>query len=355
MKSLKFISILLGMLLLIFVFQACDDDGGTTTEPAQLNNISGTVNYPDGVAAGAIVFLAQGAEQTMQFDMSTVADASGNYAFENMANGDYFIYANFNTNNENVGNGRLDGMNFTSGDGNTVTIDGENVTQNITLVNIGQSEAFNVDMTDNGTWSLDLTHSNIDFAFAYDAINADFTGSFNAWGFEAVFDQTNPTAATFEASIDLLSVNTRSRGGRDPFEDQVTVEDSTYTTWDHGCLSSTFGVEFIDTDPPIDGHDGIPVEATRYATFKSTSVEVFGDGYKVTGDMTFNGETHTEEIIFKYIVGYQAENRGGVLTQFSSFDGKMEFEPLGDYGIESSHLLEETVTVYFAIQITTPV
>lgn len=78
----------------MFMMTSCSEevglDEGTT--------IKGNVEYMDGVAAGAQVFLTYGAtEATADYDQVTVADADGNYHFDGLNNGDYFIDAKYTT------------------------------------------------------------------------------------------------------------------------------------------------------------------------------------------------------------------------------------------------------------------
>ncbi len=349
MKTLRFLLTFFLLATLSLVFVTCGDDDDDDVAPLQFD-ISGTVAFPDfnGTmqnARGAVVYLAKNATSpTTNYDLSTVANASGSYTFENLEPGDYFMFSNFNTENTNV-NGRIVGINFDSGEGLLFSIDNADVVQNMTLSSIDQAVNFVVDTREGGDWDYDASHSNIDFEFPYDEFNATYSGRFDAFDIAVYFDKDNLSSSSIDATIDLLSVNTSSRGGRDSFFD-ASVE-----SWNSGCLASTFGVDFTPDDPPIQGFDGIPVESTRYASFTSTSIETYGDGFLAKGNFTFNGQTNQETLFFRFIEGFQGTNRSGLDVRFSSFDGILEFDALDDYGIESSHLGDKTVTVHISNQV----
>lgn len=76
----------------MFMITACSTEVGI----AEGVNISGAVTYTEGTAVGAIVSIAYGAaEATTSFDQVTVADANGNYHFDGLNDGDYFVDAVF--------------------------------------------------------------------------------------------------------------------------------------------------------------------------------------------------------------------------------------------------------------------
>lgn len=341
MKTFKKFATIFLVVVLSVLLVRCGDD--TIVEaPDVLFNVSGTVTYLNFAgtsqsASGAVIYLVKNATAaSADYDLSAIADATGAYTFENLAVGDYYMFANFNTSNTNA---RVEGINFDSGDGFLFSVVDANITQDIVLSSTGQTTTMTVDTRENGDWNFDFTHSNIDFEFPYDENNASYSGRFNDFTMEVFFDPANLTTGSIEASIDLLSVNTSSPGGRDSFFDDAL------TAWDYGCLASTFGVS-------IDGVTLLPDEATRYATFSATGFEAYGDGYKATGTFTFNGMNHQETLFFRFIEGFEALNRQDVLTRFSSFEGKLDFNALTDYGIESSHLGGETVSVYISNQVT---
>lgn len=89
MKNLY--SILIIALGSMFMFTACSEEEVGLDEGV---SISGKVTYTDGNAAGAFVYIAYGtAEATTDFDQVTVADENGNYHFDGLNNGDYYVDA----------------------------------------------------------------------------------------------------------------------------------------------------------------------------------------------------------------------------------------------------------------------
>jgi len=346
-KPQNFLRTLIMLVLVLtvgFLMVRCSDDDPKIVE-TEFYSVTGTVTYPNAegtlvAASGAIVYLAESISQTTNYSWSAIADASGNYSITNLEAGDYFMFINYNNANQNLPGGRINGVNFDSGEGFLFTITDTDIQQNSALSSSGQAEAEAVNTTDAGSWSSDLSHSNVDFTFPYDAANANYTGRFNDFFIEVDFDPADLAGSSISASIDLLSVNTSSRGGRDSFFDAAL------DAWDYGCLQGTLGVS-------VDAVSLLPDELTRYATFESSSIEIYGDGYLATGNFTFNGTTNSETLFFKFVEGFTGTNRQGVPTQFSSFEGQLEFDALADYTIDSSHLGDETVTVDISYQVTT--
>ncbi len=92
MKNVKTITISFMIVLAMFAMGSCKKDPGAGGK----KEISGNVTYTGGTAVEAIVSIAYDAtEQTSEFDNSTVTDASGNYKFEGLQKGDYYIDAVF--------------------------------------------------------------------------------------------------------------------------------------------------------------------------------------------------------------------------------------------------------------------
>ena len=338
---LKLFLTTLGFLALGFLMIRCDDDDPQVVEP-DLYMVSGNISYPnaDGIstpATGAVVYLAQSATPTTNYSWSAVAGTNGSYSIGNLPAGDYFMFVNYNTNNKNLPGGRIDGVNFDSGEGVLFSITDADVDQFVTLESAGQ-EASAINTTDNGDWNSDFSHSNIDFAFAYDEENATYTGRFDDFFIEIDFDPADLSGSSLSASIDLLSVNTSSPGGRDSYFD------TNLNDWDYGCLRGTFGVV-------VDQVTNLPDEATRYATFDATGFEVYGDGFIANGNFTFNGVTSSESLFFRFIDGYEGQDFQGNQLKFSSFEGQLHFDALDTYGVSSSHLGSETVTVDISYQV----
>lgn len=340
MKTIKTLSLFtLAIMVSIFLVKCNDDDSVT------LYDVTGKVTYPDFSgsatdAAGAIVYLGT-TEGSMAYEASALADANGNYKFANLTAGDYFIWANYDTKNRNLENARVASTLFISAQ-NPVAVSAAS-TLNVELVSMGQEEAEAVNTYEGGDWNSDLSHSNVDFEFPYDADNATYTGRFAEFEFAANFDPANLGSSEITGTIDVLSIKTNSPGGRDALynADGTFWQDPETDEYDLGCVSGTFGVSSPEDD-------------TRYATFTSSSIEAYGDGYLAKGNMNFNGSTSNINFFFKFIPGFTGTNRQGVETQFSSFEGFFDFAALADFGIESSHVQEEDVTVRISYQVTKP-
>jgi hypothetical protein len=91
LKTSKILSAIL-LTALVVAFTSCSKDEGFEGKAM----IKGVATYPGGNAAGAIVTISFGAtEATTDADYSTVTDASGNYSFESLTKGDYFVGASY--------------------------------------------------------------------------------------------------------------------------------------------------------------------------------------------------------------------------------------------------------------------
>ena len=347
MKPLKKIAFFLSALLISFTLVQCSDDEGEAAPDTYM--VSGSVTYPDysgtsAAAAGAVVYLVKDATAaSMSYDLSTVANTSGAYKFEGLETGDYYIFVNYNTANTNSAS-RVEGINFDSGEGYLFSIADADVVQDAALVSAGQATNFTVNTTEGGDWNSDVSHSNVNFEFPYDNGNATYTGRFT--GIETMeinFDPANLASGSINVSIDLLSVNTSSPGGRDALynADGSFWQDETTGEYDLGCISGTYGIDSPD-------------DADRYATFTATGFEAYGDGYIATGTFTFRGTSNTETVFFRLIEGFEGENRQGVLTRYSSFEAKLVFAAQADYGVESGHVLDSDVTIYVSYQVNKP-
>ena len=346
MKNARFMTGLLSLLLLSGLFISCNEE--TTPEPITLYKISGNVTYPNfsGTATpadGAVVYLSLDGTSTPV--ASTVANAAGDYVFTSLENGTYTVWANYDTENTNNPGGRMMGVIF-MGEGADVTIADADAAQNIALTSAGQAEAVSVNTYEGGDYNQDLNHSIVRFEFPYDEENAPYNGQFRSRDIKVDFNPSDLAGSRIEASIDLLTVNTDSPGGRDPqwTRDeqgaQVLWTDAT-GAYKLGCISGTFGIPN-------------PEDANRYATFTSTSIEEYGNGYLATGDMTFNGVTSDVYVFFQFMPGFDGTDRSGNPVRYSSFQASFDFAAKAVYGIESGHVGDADVTVHASFQVTKP-
>ena len=348
MKKLRLILMAGLAVTFLFAVSQCSED-----DPVTLYSISGKVTYPDfngatADAAGAVIYLAQGTEATTAYEWATIADGSGNYTFKDLQPGDYWMWAVYDTKNTNVPEARVDRAIFT-GEGATMTLSA-NATQNVALTSLGQDDAMTVNTMDGGDWGSDISHSNVDFEFPYDkqegedAYNATYTGRLTGFDIGVKFDPNDLGSSSITAEVDMLSVNTSSPGGRDPLwttdaNDDVVLWQDVDGNYDLGCISGYYAIDSPD-DPD------------RTATFTSSSIEEYADGYVAKGTMKFAGNEGTVNLFFKFLPGFQAPNRQQVLTQYSSFEGFFDFAAKDVFGVESSHVQDADVTVRISYQVT---
>jgi polyisoprenoid-binding protein YceI len=107
------------------------------------------------------------------------------------------------------------------------------------------------------TWSIDPTHSSVEFAVRHLMIST-VKGRFNAVEGTIVLDEANPAASTAEITVQAASIDTR--------------------------------------EPQRDAHlrsaDFFDVEKYPTLTFRSTGVnDVTADGFTLAGDLTIHGVT----------------------------------------------------------------
>lgn len=363
MKKRKLIPMLTLLIAMMFVV-SCKDE-----EPAPLVKITGKITYKDPTgttanAAGAVVYLATSAVVTTTYEQSTIADADGVYSFSGLGANTYFVNSVYKTDNKNI-KARLDGMTFTTVEGAIVTVADVDVTQDMTLVSIGQSgstfEALAVNYAwdpnatpsatfkNTGAWTYDATHSPIFFEFPYRDHVADFGGALSqASKFIVNFDAANLATSSIDVEMDMASINTRAPGGRDPAMTATTVtftRNTQFTTL--GCI--------LGTSLGIPGDGGVPSVSVpqpitavgRYAQFKSTSIEKYGDGFVAKGNLTFHGFTVPVNLLFKQSpVWVDASNAN---RKYSGFEGKFTMALKKDYGVTSSSVNDAVLKIQVSI------
>jgi polyisoprenoid-binding protein YceI len=348
MKKFRFIMMASLAVIFLFAVSHCSED-----DPVTLYSISGKVTYPDfngsnADAGGAVVYLGETAG-SMTFVASAITASNGTYTLKDLQpNKTYYVWATYDSKNTNLPEARVDRVIFT-GDQVEVLLDG-NKTADIALGNSGQDNALAISTADGGNYRADLTHSMLDFEFDYDKqtgtddYNAKFTGKFGSFGVEVDFDPAALGSSSITADVDLLSVYTRTPGGRDPLynSDGTFWQDPNTQDYDLGCISTTFGVVSAQSDtPPAEG------DAKRTATFTSSSIEEYGDGYLAKGTLTFAGSTSSVNLFFKFFPGFV--NDSG--ARYASFEGFFTFKALADHGIESSHVNDAEVQVNIFFQV----
>lgn len=344
-KSIFVVLFTLGIVTLAGV--SCKKSSTTVTE----NKISGTVSVTGGpsAAGGAVVILST-MPNAAQVVSRAVADSAGKYNFSGLTDGTYYISCKYNTENTNL---KSSGITFTTATSLTVAVSGADVTQDIALVANAASGTDVVEYATSGKWALDETHSRVGFEFPYDSVNANFTGHFTNFGINVFkFDQGTPSNSQIDVWVDITSTETgaptvidtvakKAVGGRDGL---------------NGCISHTFGVTPAPADTffkaiyrPSSILDAGLLILSAKASFVSTSVAAYGDGYVAKGNLTFHAFTKPVSLYFHYIKGYSATVKG-VLTDYSSFSGFFELNAKSDFNIVSGHVKGNPVHVITNIQ-----
>ena len=347
MKTFKLFSAFIALFAML-VFVSCGND-----EADPLVSVTGKITYINAAgsnvnAAGAVVSL-MGASSTI----TTITNESGTYTFTRVDPGTYMLNAQYFTDNTNI-SGRLDGLNFAPAEPVEVKVGSSNLSQDLELVSVGQSNAPAIDIDldwtgqafeNTGTWELDLTHSPIQFEFPYRDNVADFMGGFSQISELTVdFDPANLASSSIIAEIDLASINTRSAGGRDPLLTSGRDFNPISEIQTMGCIMGTFGITADGALPSV------ITGAARYAKFTSSSIAAFGDGYVAKGNLVFHGVTKPIEMWFKTVEPWN--NGATVPVLYSGFEGRFYMSKT-DFAIGSSSV-GETIRITISIVATKP-
>jgi polyisoprenoid-binding protein YceI len=365
MKNLKLVLSLTLLLTFLSVVRCTK-----TSDPAPLVGISGTVTYTDASgavqkAAGAVVYLAKGTAATTTYDQSTTAGSDGTYNFANLPAAGYYINAVYHSDTKNSA-ARIDGVKFTTANGFLVTLASTALTQDIALESTGSAAAaVNVTVayqwdpaassgagnyTNTGAWTFDNIHSPVQFNFPYHGAEAEFAASFvQTKSFQMTFNSASLSTSSIVAIVDLASINTGTPGGRDNQPTTITSTNEfapgTFFT-KLGCIMGTFG---ITADAGTVTPNITLSSDKRYATFTSTSIKAYGDGYVANGTLTFHGFTKSVSMIFHYLPSYVDTSVTPNKT-YQGFEGKISIKALTDFGISSTSV-GDLVTIYTTVNL----
>ena len=168
-------------------------------------------------------------------------------------------------------------------------------------------------LTRTGTWTIDSTHSSLDFTVRH-AMVAKVRGRFTDFTGTLVLDEADPTRSTAEVEVQLTSVDT-GNAQRD----------------EHLRTSDFFDVESFPT-----------------MTFRSTGAEVKGDGeYVLRGDLTIRGVTNP--------VSFDVSVHGTAVDPFGNerigFEGAATINRK-DWGLTWNAPLEASAGVLVSDQVT---
>jgi polyisoprenoid-binding protein YceI len=132
------------------------------------------------------------------------------------------------------------------------------------------------------TWTLDPAHSQIEFSVKHMMVTT-VRGQFRKFTTEVDFDENHPERSSVVAHIDASSIDT--------------------------------GMEARDAH--LRSPDFFDTEANPELTFRSTSIEARGDGFKITGDLTIRGETKPI-VLDAEIAGVVPNMQGGRRAAFNA-------------------------------------
>jgi polyisoprenoid-binding protein YceI len=281
--------------------------------------------------------------------METVSDADGKFSFANLEAATYTLAAYYDTDNTNNA-GRFSGLRFTN-DPVEVVVTTADVAQDLALASTGQAGllAVNIDYAwdagtsayvQNGTFTYDATHSPIEFEFQYRNGAAEFMGAFSqVKTIDINFDPANPSSGSIFAEVDLLSFDTRSPGGRDPISTNNKF-DPTSTISVAGCMLGPLGVT---ADGPL---PSTYTSANRYASFTSTSISAYGDGYMAKGNLVFKGVTKAIEMWFKETPTYVEPSNN---RTYATFEGRFFMNAKSDFDFSSTSLNDAAIRMQISI------
>jgi polyisoprenoid-binding protein YceI len=131
-------------------------------------------------------------------------------------------------------------------------------------------------------WNFDLAHSSIHFWVRHLMVSK-VHGRFTKWKGTLAFDPENPLASRTEVEIEAASIFT----------------------------------EEAQRDAHLRSGDFLDAEKYPALTFKSTSVERAGDGYRLHGDLTIRGVTRPVSFDLEY-AGQVSDPWGGQRVGFSA-------------------------------------
>jgi len=168
--------------------------------------------------------------------------------------------------------------------------------------------------TFSGDYAYDENHSDIAWGTQYAGTNGELRGQFETKYMDIDFDEANPTACKIEAVVVMSTCVTGE--GRDGLGNCL-----------HGYLEVVHNGDTLP-DGSLDPAGVDP--ASDSAWFVSTKVEVYGDGYRATGNFTFLGVTAEEVLYFDY-TGYT--EYGDPITRKAGFGGTLTFLSRTTYGL----------------------
>lgn len=284
---------------IIFTFTKCRKD--IVVVPVPIHDtvfgktISGIAQYPDfddvmQLAKGASVSLYSGSTKSGNPVATCFADSTGAYSFPYLLPGSYFVWAKYNTKNQNYEKSPIEGINFETDPGYAVTLGASNLTQNITLATVAApgNLIVSIKATDtvgsNGTvrYAPYESHSQLSWWCEYGkysdgnlggheivgGFNSQTGGSGNAFTVtEFYFDEANPQNTKIKGYCLLSRISTLN-----------PTRDSLY----NGCVPKTLQVDTYMVGTTV---YALPMTDTAWYYCTAGNVEKYGKGYLAHGSM----------------------------------------------------------------------
>ncbi len=284
---------------LIFTFSKCRKD--IVVVPVPIHDtlfgktISGIAQYPDysgamQLAKGAAISLYSGSSKSGNAVATCFADSSGSYSFPYLLPGNYFIWAKYNTKNQNYEKTPIEGINFETVPGYPVVMASSNISQNISLATVASTGTLKISIV-----AADTTGSmgSIKYAAAESHSKASFEirhlddqdpyatviGGFNVFKLtEFYFDESAPANTRFKGYVLVSTLNTL-----EPGRDAVGA-----------CASAALGVDTykVGTTAYV-----LAQSDTAYYYATAGNVENYGKGFLAHGTLEAKYKHQGGEIV----------------------------------------------------------
>ncbi|MBI2968296.1 MAG: hypothetical protein HYY40_10865 [Bacteroidetes bacterium] len=261
--------------------------------------ISGNCTYPDfsgvqTIAAGAVISLYLGTSVSGNPVATAIADINGNYLLPYLLPNNYFIYAIYNTENQNV-KAAIEGINFETNPGYAVVMASADLTQNLNLATVAATGSLRISIiaADTGSggpsnprYAPIESHSKTTFEVMHLDNNSSpyltVVGGFNVFKVtEFYFDEATPANTRFRGYVLLSTVNTN-----EPGRDKIGQ-----------CASKALQVDTFKVVSATDSIKVLPQSDTAFYYATAGQVEKYGKGYLSHGTLETGFKHQGGEIV----------------------------------------------------------
>ena len=259
-------------------------------DTVQGKSITGICKYPDHAgtmiaAPGTVISLYLGSSVSGSPVATAYADANGNYEIPYLLPNNYFVFASYNTENQNNAK-PIEGITFETNPGYAVAMSGSNVTQNLDLVNvapngtliIGATSADTIGVT-NSRYAPFEAHSKCPWWTEYSTYGngglggTTLEGGFNVFKVTSfLFDEANPANSKIKGYVLLSSINTM-----EPARDALS-----------GCVPQTLQVDTLKVGVGAAATYSVLVKEADTAWYEAPigTISKYGNGYLAKGNLT---------------------------------------------------------------------